>query len=83
MSPQVEAGNFYLPGAPNADGTSYDRTRTPLSVQGFVEEMAAFPHGAHDDRVDAMTQAAKRLSRRRPRAVYIPPPEPRRRSLFW
>jgi phage terminase large subunit-like protein len=29
-------------------------------VDGFIEECAAFPNGAHDDQVDAMTQALLR-----------------------
>ena len=55
--PQIEAGNVYLPGAADSRGESYDRTRTPESVQLLVNETAAFPHGAYDDQVDALTQA--------------------------
>jgi phage terminase large subunit-like protein len=29
-------------------------------VNEFIEECAAFPNGAHDDQVDAMTQALLR-----------------------
>jgi phage terminase large subunit-like protein len=29
-------------------------------VNDFIEECAAFPNGAHDDQVDAMTQALLR-----------------------
>jgi phage terminase large subunit-like protein len=29
-------------------------------VDDFIEECAAFPNGAHDDQVDAMTQALLR-----------------------
>jgi predicted phage terminase large subunit-like protein len=29
-------------------------------VDAFIEECAAFPNGAHDDQVDAMTQALLR-----------------------
>jgi phage terminase large subunit-like protein len=29
-------------------------------VSDFIEECAAFPNGAHDDQVDAMTQALLR-----------------------
>ena len=53
VSPQIEAGNVYLP--------------SPIRVgwvQDFVEECAAFPNGANDDQVDAMTQALARLSMR-------------------
>jgi predicted phage terminase large subunit-like protein len=43
---QIESGNVYLP--------------TPQRVSwigDFIEECAAFPNGAHDDQVDAMSQA--------------------------
>jgi predicted phage terminase large subunit-like protein len=49
VSPLIEAGNVYLP--------------HPLYcpwVNDFIEECAAFPNGAHDDQVDAMTQALLR-----------------------
>jgi predicted phage terminase large subunit-like protein len=49
VSPLIEAGNIYLP--------------HPLWapwVNDFIEECAAFPNGAHDDQVDAMTQALLR-----------------------
>ena len=49
VSPDVEAGNVYLP-----EGEPW--------VSDFVEECAAFPTGAHDDQVDAMTQALLRLT---------------------
>lgn len=42
----VEAGNVYLP--------MYDS-------KDFVESCAAFPHGKHDDDVDAFSQALNRL----------------------
>ena len=67
VRPLVEAGNVYLPGAPSADGEGYDLTETPEWVQGFVEECASFPRGAHDDRVDAMTQALTRRAKKTPR----------------
>lgn len=53
----VEAGNVYLP---NMEMASW--------IMDFIEECAIFPngahddHGAHDDQVDAMTQALRRLS---------------------
>jgi predicted phage terminase large subunit-like protein len=49
VSPLIEAGNIFL--------------RHPLRapwVNDFIEECAAFPNGAHDDQVDAMTQALLR-----------------------
>ena len=46
VSVDIEAGNVWLP----------DPTVNPW-ITDFVEECAAFPNGAHDDQVDAMTQA--------------------------
>jgi predicted phage terminase large subunit-like protein len=46
----VEAGNVYLP-----------HPATVAWVEDFLEEATAFPHGRHDDQVDAMTQALNRL----------------------
>jgi predicted phage terminase large subunit-like protein len=46
VSPLIEAGNVYLPHPSYAPW-----------VDNFIEECAAFPNGAHDDQVDAMTQA--------------------------
>jgi predicted phage terminase large subunit-like protein len=54
VSPQIEAGNIYLP----------DPSIAPW-VHDFIEECAAFPNGANDDQVDAMTQALIRLMQRR------------------
>ena len=51
-SPEVEAGNVYLP----------DPSIAPW-VHDFVEECAAFPNGANDDQVDAMSQALMRLNK--------------------
>lgn len=50
VSPLIEAGNVYLP----APGLA------PW-VTDLVEECAAFPTGAHDDMVDALSQALNRL----------------------
>jgi predicted phage terminase large subunit-like protein len=50
VSPQIEAGNVYLPAPVIAPW-----------VTDFIEECTAFPTGAHDDQVDAMTQALLRL----------------------
>jgi predicted phage terminase large subunit-like protein len=46
----IEAGNVYLP----------DVKLAPWS-EGLVEEAAAFPTGAHDDQVDATSQALNKL----------------------
>jgi len=50
VSPLVEAGNVYLPAADLAPW-----------VDAFIEECAGFPNAAHDDQVDAMSQALNRL----------------------
>jgi len=46
VSPMIESGNVYLP---HPDLAPW--------VHGFIEEAAKFPAGAHDDQVDAMSQA--------------------------
>lgn len=50
VSPQIEAGNVYLP-----------ILNLPPWRDSFIEECAVFPNGAHDDQVDSMTQALLRL----------------------
>ena len=45
VSPLIEAGNVFLPHPEFAPW-----------VNDLIEECAAFPNGAHDDQVDAMTQ---------------------------
>jgi len=48
VSPFIEGGNVWLP-------------RHEAFSQEIVEEAAAFPNGAHDDDVDAMSQALNRF----------------------
>ncbi len=62
IAPDVEAGNVYLPGMANAEGSGYDPLQTPGWVCGLVDECAAFPNAAHDDQVDALSQALLRLA---------------------
>ena len=62
-SPQIEAGNVYLP----------DPTIAPW-IGDFVEECAAFPGGANDDQVDAMTQALIYFNSRAPRGAKVAKP---------
>lgn len=57
VSPQVEAGNVYLPHPVNK-----------VWVDDFVNEHAAFPNGANDDQVDGMSQALLRFGARTPEA---------------
>ncbi len=52
ISPQVEAGNVFLPHPAIAEW-----------VPAFINECAAFPRGANDDQVDAMSQALNRLNK--------------------
>jgi predicted phage terminase large subunit-like protein len=59
--PTVEAGNVYLPRPTMPSGA-------PLAARAwvldFIEQLAAFPHGDHDDDVDAFTQLVARWRRR-------------------
>jgi len=55
VSPEIEAGNVYIP----------DPSIAPW-IGDFVEECAAFPNGANDDQVDAMTQALLRFQNEPP-----------------
>jgi phage terminase large subunit-like protein len=50
--PALVGHNCFLPGYMNDEGTDYD-PRSPADVQKFVEELAVFNMGAHDDQVDA------------------------------
>jgi predicted phage terminase large subunit-like protein len=50
VSPFVEAGNVHLPAPALAPW-----------IGEWLEEISGFPLAAHDDRVDAMTQALHRL----------------------
>lgn len=54
-SPALDGGNCYLPGYANETGDDYD-PRTPLDVQAFIEELAEFDTGTHDDQVDGWSQ---------------------------
>jgi len=51
VAPFVEAGNVKLPSQQVA----------LFDVEGFIDEAAAFPNGAHDDQVDGTSQALQRL----------------------
>jgi predicted phage terminase large subunit-like protein len=53
----VRAGNFWLP----TDDVAHVSQTLAFDVQGFIAETKAFPHGAHDDQVDAWSQYAKML----------------------
>jgi predicted phage terminase large subunit-like protein len=51
VSPYIQAGNVNLP---TTEIALFD-------VESFIEEAAAFPNAAHDDRVDSASQALARL----------------------
>lgn len=51
VAPFIEAGNVLLP----------DASIALFDVEELIEEAAAFPNGAHDDQVDAMSQALARF----------------------
>ncbi len=64
--PAIEAGNVWLPGRALPDGrVDVAMPGLPSWVSPFIEECAAFPVGGHDDQVDMMTQALRRLHRPR------------------
>jgi len=50
VAPAFESGNVYLP----------DASIAPWVVE-YMDEMCAFPNGAHDDEVDSTTQALNRF----------------------
>lgn len=58
ISPIVEAGNVYLP----------DTSISLYDVEAFIEECTQFPNSAHDDQIDATSQALSRLLLRTNRA---------------
>jgi predicted phage terminase large subunit-like protein len=62
ISPEVEAGNWYLPHPDDAPW-----------VREFIEECVAFPNASHDDYVDAWSQAGIRYQMR-PTYGYIAKP---------
>jgi predicted phage terminase large subunit-like protein len=64
--PRVEAGNVFLPN-PTPNGR-----RVPARdwVDDFLYQLMVFPHGAHDDDVDAFTQLLVRWGQRAVRTTW-------------
>jgi predicted phage terminase large subunit-like protein len=62
-SPVFESGNVYYPPDEHF-------------AEEVIEECAAFPHGAHDDYVDSMTQAVLRYRQGNFVGTYMDEPEP-------
>lgn len=52
VTPEIEAGQVFLP-HPGMAGFEW--------VQDYISEFREFPHGAHDDQVDATSQALSRM----------------------
>jgi predicted phage terminase large subunit-like protein len=71
ISPLVEAGNIYLP---HPDWAPW--------VNDFIEECVQFPNGAHDDQVDAMTQAILRWNQPQETTYRVVMVEPVRISPY-
>ena len=63
VSPEVEAGNWYLPHPMLASWVG-DPAR-PVDAGGFIAETVVFPFGANDDQVDAWSQAGVQIQKRR------------------
>ncbi|HEY8723435.1 MAG TPA: phage terminase large subunit [Gaiellaceae bacterium] len=68
-TPQLEAGNVFVPGFALPDGSGPDPARTPAWVMELVEECAQFPTGTNDDQVDSVTQALLKM-----RGTYLRTP---------
>jgi len=64
VSALVEAGNVYVP-----------HPATAPWVEEFLEECTMFPAGRHDDQVDAMTQALRRVQGMEPQVQMFLDPE--------
>ena len=69
VAPYIEAGNVYLPHPSIAPW-----------VHDFMEECANFPNGAHDDDVDAMTQAISNMGEA---GISSMPPGMHERESYW
>ena len=63
QTPEIEAGNYYLP-LPSDEGNEW--------VSDLLSELRDFPNGAHDDQVDALTQAASRMRNERGGSITVP-----------
>jgi predicted phage terminase large subunit-like protein len=78
-SKRVRARNFIVPNAEAGD--IYLQEHAPY-LAALLDELAAFPNGAHDDQVDTMSQAIGRLSTGQASATVptgsVPKPSPAR-----
>lgn len=72
-----EAGQVLLPGRPALDGSGPDPCCAAWVLE-TVHELAAFPFGSHDDRVDALSLILNRLRGMREQEEAPPPEDPGR-----
>lgn len=72
-TPMLEFSNVFVPGYSLAD-LSGPRQDTPSDTMDLIEECAKFPNAAHDDRVDAFTQAMIWISNRAPKPLRTASP---------
>lgn len=56
-SDALESGNIFLPGYGPPWQPAFDEVRSPADVVDLIASCAIFPHGSHDDDVDAWSQA--------------------------
>lgn len=63
VTPECESGHVFLP-LPSDPGNEW--------VQDLLDEVRNFPTGAHDDQVDALSQALTRLREARAGSVTVP-----------
>lgn len=56
-SDALESGNVFVPGYGPPWQPAYDETKTPADVADLIASCSVFPHGTHDDDVDAWSQA--------------------------
>jgi phage terminase large subunit-like protein len=56
-SADLESGNVFLPGYGPPWQPAYDEAKCPADVVDFISNAALFPNAAHDDDVDAWSQA--------------------------
>jgi len=72
ITPEIESGNVYLP-HPTDAGNEWVRT--------LISELRNFPHDAHDDQVDGLTQALSHLRDPGIAGISIPGQPSGQRSL--
>lgn len=67
-SPEVEAGNWYLPHPMIAPWVG--NPENPIDGVGFLASTSLFPYGAYDDDVDSFSQGAIRIQKEKIGGVF-------------